>query len=112
MEKLFSYGTLQLEQVQLSTFGRSLQGTSDSLIGYHLDTVKITNPEVIRKSGTDTHPILRHTGHVEDEVHGTVLSITPSEFKNADTYEADDYHRIAVTLKSGMDAWLYVAKEE
>lgn len=35
-EKLFSYGTLQQETVQLSTFGRKLQGTADVLIGYHL----------------------------------------------------------------------------
>lgn len=35
MEKLFSYGTLQLEQVQLDTFGRLLEGQADTLQGYY-----------------------------------------------------------------------------
>ena len=33
-ELLFSYGTLQLESVQLSTFGRALTGTADALPEY------------------------------------------------------------------------------
>ena len=32
-ELLFSYGTLQIEAVQLSTFGRKLVGTADELPG-------------------------------------------------------------------------------
>ena len=40
MEQLFTYGTLQLEEVQLETFGRRLEGRPDDLIGYRL--VKIT----------------------------------------------------------------------
>ena len=31
---LFSYGTLQLEAVQLATFGRKLAGTADGLPGF------------------------------------------------------------------------------
>jgi hypothetical protein len=30
----FSYGTLQLEAVQMATFGRQLAGTSDALRGF------------------------------------------------------------------------------
>ena len=36
MPLVFSYGTLQEERVQLSTFGRLLQGYSDALIGFEL----------------------------------------------------------------------------
>lgn len=32
-ERLFSYGTLQLEQVQLTTFGRKLDGQPDDMRG-------------------------------------------------------------------------------
>ena len=40
MEKLFSYGTLQMEHVQQETFGRKLHGVKDTLAGYTLSTVK------------------------------------------------------------------------
>lgn len=32
--RLFSYGTLQQENVQRATFGRLLDGTPDALMGY------------------------------------------------------------------------------
>ena len=35
-EFLFSYGTLQLEAVQMATFGRQLAGTRDALGGFEL----------------------------------------------------------------------------
>jgi hypothetical protein len=38
---LFSYGTLQLEAVQMATFGRQLVGTSDALQGFELVLLKI-----------------------------------------------------------------------
>ena len=31
---LFSYGTLQLREVQLANYGRPREGESDALIGY------------------------------------------------------------------------------
>ena len=40
-EVLFSYGTLQLEAVQMATFGRQLAGTSDALRGFELVLLKI-----------------------------------------------------------------------
>jgi len=46
LEKLFSYGTLQMESVQKETFGRELNGIKDSLIGYVLSEVKIKDPAV------------------------------------------------------------------
>ncbi|WP_428023911.1 hypothetical protein [Arcobacter sp.] len=55
MEKLFSYGTLQMKNVQKETFGRILEGVKDTLVGYVLSEVKIKNKTVIEKSGTDIH---------------------------------------------------------
>ena len=45
MPKLFSYGTLQQEDVQLATFGRRLTGVSDALVGYR-ELVQITLAEI------------------------------------------------------------------
>ncbi|MEE9580231.1 MAG: gamma-glutamylcyclotransferase family protein [Nitrosomonadaceae bacterium] len=109
MEKLFSYGTLQQKDVQLSTFGRLLNGTQDALIGYVVSKVKITDQKVIDASGTDIHPILKFTGNESDVVNGTVFEITKSEMAQADEYEVDDYIRVATTLNSGNNAWIYAA---
>jgi hypothetical protein len=44
-----------------ATFGRELDGHVDAVIGYELDHLTITNPQVIATSGSDRHPILRPT---------------------------------------------------
>lgn len=62
MPDLFSYGTLQKEQVQIETFGRILQGDQDVLTGYRLEMLEITDPEVLRKSSQKFHPILKFSG--------------------------------------------------
>ena len=38
---LFSYGTLQQDDVQRSTFGRLLRGRADALVGYAQTWLKI-----------------------------------------------------------------------
>ncbi|WP_404995505.1 hypothetical protein [Burkholderia cepacia] len=45
-EHLFSYGTLQLEPVQLTTFGRRLDGREDAMPGYAMTMLKIDDSEV------------------------------------------------------------------
>lgn len=107
-ELLFSYGTLQLESVQLSTFGRTLEGTIDRLPGFGQAEVKIDDPEVVKTSGKTHHPIVQYTGKSEDEVSGTVFRISMEELLNADRYEVAAYKRIGVTLRSGLQAWVYV----
>lgn len=54
MPLLFSYGTLQLEQVQLETFGRLLKGEKDVLSGYKITMLEITDPEVLEKAIKNT----------------------------------------------------------
>jgi gamma-glutamylcyclotransferase (GGCT)/AIG2-like uncharacterized protein YtfP len=107
-ESLFSYGTLQLEPVQVATFGRTLAGAADSLPGFELSTVKIEDPVVVETSGTSRHPIVRYTGRAEDVVRGTVLRITAEELRNADRYEVAAYKRVSALLGSGLRAWVYV----
>jgi gamma-glutamylcyclotransferase (GGCT)/AIG2-like uncharacterized protein YtfP len=110
MEKLFSYGTLQYEEVQLTTFKRLLYGKEDILFGYRLEDLKITDPHVIKISGKDVHQILVPTGNNKDQVKGMVFDLSPEELRQADDYEVDDYARIAVDLASGTQAWVYAHK--
>ncbi|RAR52292.1 gamma-glutamyl AIG2-like cyclotransferase [Paraburkholderia unamae] len=107
-EYLFSYGTLQLEQVQLATFGRKLDGQADEMPGYSLTMLKIDDPAVVATSGKTHHPVVAYTGNASQRVAGTVFAITAEELAHADEYEVDDYRRDRVTLASGISAWVYV----
>jgi Gamma-glutamyl cyclotransferase, AIG2-like len=106
---LFSYGTLQQEDVQLATFGRRLEGRADALPGYATVALEITDPAVIATSGKKFHLIAQSTGNPAGEVAGVAFLITPAELAAADTYEVSDYKRISVRLKSGLEAFVYVS---
>ena len=67
---LFSYGTLQLREVQLANYGRELQGSPDALIGYRLAVVPDRDPNAVRISGAKTHYIVQPTGDPADRVPG------------------------------------------
>jgi gamma-glutamylcyclotransferase (GGCT)/AIG2-like uncharacterized protein YtfP len=105
---LFSYGTLRQRDVQLTTFGRELDGRPDAIVGYDLCYVTITDPHVIAASGNDRHPILKPSDRPGAEVAGTVFEISEAELASADEYEVDDYRRVSVQLRSGEQAWVYV----
>ena len=105
---LFSYGTLQDKAVQLANFGRELQGRPDSMPGYRQSLLAITDPQVIATSGKTHHPIVEPSANPNDAVAGTVFEITAQELAAADRYEVSDYKRVSVTLKSGVQAWVYV----
>ena len=92
--ELFSYGTLQQEDVQRATFGRRLTGVSDALVGYRQSMVAIDDPEVVRTSGKTHHPIVAFTGHSDDHVAGMVFEITDAELAHADAYEVAAYIRV------------------
>ena len=40
-----------------------------------------------------------------------MFEITPAELAAADTYEVSDYKRVSVVLRSGLQAWVYVAAQ-
>lgn len=106
---LFSYGTLRQENVQLATFGRLLEGRPDSLAGFALSPMTITDPQVISTSGADVHTIARPSGNPQDRIPGVVFTLTPAEIEAADRYEAGPIERIRVRLESGGEALVYVA---
>jgi gamma-glutamylcyclotransferase (GGCT)/AIG2-like uncharacterized protein YtfP len=109
MPLVFSYGTLQLETVQLSTFGRLLKGHKDELPGFEPSSVRIEDPRVVATSGETHHANVTFNGRHDSRVSGTVFEITDDELAAADRYEQlAAYKRVAVTLASGKQAWVYV----
>jgi gamma-glutamylcyclotransferase (GGCT)/AIG2-like uncharacterized protein YtfP len=93
---LFSYGTLQTKDVQVATFGRELTGREDSLPGY---------VRTITESGEVLYFNIKPA---EEAVSGTLFEITEAELAAADKYEKErHYRRILVTLRSGVQAWVY-----
>ncbi|GLQ19638.1 gamma-glutamylcyclotransferase family protein [Algimonas porphyrae] len=111
MEHLFSYGTLQLPAVQRDTFGETVAGRADALVGYRRDMIEITDPDVLALSGECFHPVVHRTDDPDDRVAGMVFALTAEQLARADAYEVDDYVRARVTLASGQQAWLYVARQ-
>jgi gamma-glutamylcyclotransferase (GGCT)/AIG2-like uncharacterized protein YtfP len=110
-ENLFTYGTLQIEEVQLATFGRRLVGHADALPGYALKTIEIQDQDFVAKSGTAIHRNLQFTGEPSDFVEGTVYSVSREELEQADAYEPDGYKRVLVQLRSRAKAWVYLNME-
>ena len=108
MPLLFSYGTLQQQSVQQSTFGRLLTGRSDALVGYSQSLLRIEDATVLAASGLSHHPIVRFSGDGRDRVEGTVFEISDAELARADAYEVTDYQRVLAPLASGAQAWVYV----
>jgi gamma-glutamylcyclotransferase (GGCT)/AIG2-like uncharacterized protein YtfP len=108
MPLLFSYGTLQQENVQRPTFGRVIQGQRDELVGFEQSSIRIEDPQVVATSGKADHTIVRFNGLSDSRVAGTVFEITDEELASADRYEVADYKRVAATLASGRQAWVYV----
>ena len=95
---LFSYGSLQQQEVQLSLYKRVLKGSEDQLKGFKL------TEELLY----DQYPIIIETKDNTDLISGFVFEITLEELKFTDEYEGEHYRRIQVKLESGREAWCYV----
>lgn len=101
MPLLFSYGTLQRDEVQQSTFGRSLDGESDALPKYETAIVTI---------GGTQYANAKFNGKGDSRVEGMAFEVTEAELARADAYEAPfGYRRLMVVLASGKEAWVYVS---
>jgi|SRR4051812_21785591 hypothetical protein len=113
MPRLFSYGTLQHEDVQLSTFGRKLEGEKDLLVGYEPSLVKIPDHELAARLKKTHHDNVVRTSDDWSNVQGTTFDVTEAELALADTFEAQfNYKRISVDLASGNQAWVYVFQSD
>ena len=108
---LFSYGTLQLPEVQLATYRRLLEGRADRLVGYRLEPIVISSPDVVGISGLDVHTIARRTDNPADVIDGVVFMLTEAEIDATDLYETDAYARVEVVLESYEKAFVYVGPD-
>ncbi len=104
MIKLFTYGTLQHEDVQENLFGRVLQGTPEKLIGYVLKRIQIEE-----EFGIVHYPVIVETNNNADFIDGMVYEVTEKELHQADLYEGMHYKRVEVHLHSNQKAWAYSA---
>ena len=96
---LFSYGTLRHKDVQIATFGRELTGREDSLPGY---------ARAITEARGVPYYNIEPSSDPGDYVSGILFEVTEQELAAADSYEKDrEYRRILVTLRSGVQAWVY-----
>lgn len=109
MPLLFSYGMLQQPDVQLSTFGRLLEGEPDTLVGFERSSITIEDPQFVATSGKADHAIVTFNGRDSSRVSGMVFEVSDAELAKADQYEPAGYRRIAATLASGRQAWVYAA---
>ncbi|WP_367186859.1 DUF4286 family protein [Maribacter confluentis] len=97
---LFTYGTLQEQDIQLGVFSRALTGFEDELAQYVVSEKKVAG----------LYPTLQHTGNVKDNIKGQVYTLTHQELQKADEYEGEAYKRIQIELGSGRNAWVYISK--
>lgn len=104
MENLFAYGTLQNDDIHENLFGRIIQGTPETLVGYELQEIQIEE-----EFGIVEYDILVETGNPEDTINGIVYLITQKELHQADLYEGMHYRRVEVHLQSNQKAWAYSA---
>jgi Gamma-glutamyl cyclotransferase, AIG2-like len=108
MPLLFSYGTLQDAAVQMSIFGRRLQGEPDELVGFEQSLLRVADPQFVEKSGKADHAVVKFTGRTDSRVSGMRFELSESELASADRYEPVGYKRVSATLASGKEAWVYV----
>lgn len=113
MPLLFTYGTLQIGDIQLATFGRLVRGERDEVVGCARQVITVDDPEVMAATGRAEHMNLQFNGNANARVAGTVLELTDAELAEADRYEKlAAYARREVKLASGRTAWAYVYSPE
>ena len=108
MPLLFSYGTLQQEDVQLATLGRRLDGHHDEIVGFDPSQVRIEDTSVAARLGKTHHNNVLATGNRASRVAGTVFEVTDDELARIDGYErVFSYVRLTAPLASGRVCWVY-----
>jgi gamma-glutamylcyclotransferase (GGCT)/AIG2-like uncharacterized protein YtfP len=94
--------------VQLSTFGRLLQGQRDELLAFEQSLVSIEGPQVVATSDQTQYANVTFKGRNDSRVSGIVFEITDVELAAADQYEQlAGYKRVTAMLASRKQAWVY-----
>ena len=108
-ENLFTYGTLQKEETQLRLFGRTLNGIADILEGYKVTSANIFDQNFLATGEGRVQKTLVPTGVCGDFVEGIVYEVSEDELVLAEKNEPRNYMKMKVILKSGNDAWIFLA---
>ena len=103
MEKLFSYGTLRSKEIQRQVFNRILTGTPDQLLGHKLKSLQIEE-----EFGMADYVVVVPSDDLSDTIHGVVFTISNTDLLKVDVFESNAYKRVRVTLRSGIEAWIYM----
>jgi gamma-glutamylcyclotransferase (GGCT)/AIG2-like uncharacterized protein YtfP len=103
MEQLFSYGTLRSKEIQMRLFKKLLTGTPDQLLGHKLKSLQIEE-----EFGMADYVVVVPSQDPLDTIHGIVFNISSVDLAKVDVFESNSYKRVRVTLKSGVDAWIYM----
>ena len=111
MEYLFSYGTLQEDDVQVELFGRRLNGGRDVLKGYKTSPIELTEEGFASYTEQATYLIASVSDDENDAIEGTALEVSGEDLSVVDGYEPEEYKRAKVTLELGKRAWIYLKAE-
>lgn len=106
---VFSYGALQIEELQRSILGRVFPPESDILPGFTADYAEMADPRFAELTGSSVHAVLRRTDDPRDKVTGVVYHLTPDELDAADQFEVVMFRREQAVLASGRTAWVYLS---
>lgn len=106
---VFSYGALQIAELQRAILGRVFPPEPDILPGFTADYAEMADPRFAELTGSSVHAVLRRTGDPRDKVIGTVYRFTDDELDAADQFEVLMFRREQVVLASGRRAWVYLS---
>ena len=93
----------------MELYGHLLPGNKDILNGYKAETIQIADASFLSKGEGKYQRTLIASGNIHDEIEGTVLELTDEELALTDKYEPENYKRTKITLRSGKEAWIYLA---
>lgn len=102
LEYLFTYGTLQEDEIQRILFKRKLKGNKEALVGFILSPNKVYG----------RYPTISRTNDTMDVVEGMAYKISALELERVDVYEGEGYERHKVVLASGKTAWTYMERQD
>ena len=98
MLNMFVYGSLLDAKLRLNVLGHSIEGKSDILEDYIVDTHSVLTayPTIIKLEG--------------GFVNGKIFKVNKSDIENLDSYESLYYKKVEVTLKSGVMSLVYIER--
>ena len=97
-KNMFVYGSLLDPKLRLNVLGHDIEGKSDILEDYIVDTHSVLTayPTIIKLEG--------------GFVNGKIFKVNESDIEKLDSYESLYYKKVEVTLKSGVMSLVYIER--